>query len=160
MGRVLIDENRPRSVGEVFEAHGHDVVYVGVGLPRGAPDYAVLVAAEQEGRIIVTGDRDVEQYIKRAVPTGMRGRFRRLGRITLACDHQTAIGRLRKLMPSIEFEYEQVQQERDRRFIARITAKTWYVGRAVSGGVLGRLRREGRSGPIPRPQISRTVYGT
>lgn len=77
----------------------------------------------------MTGDRDFEQYIKRAVPTGVRGRFRRLGRIALACDHQAAIGRLRKLMPSIEFEYEQVQHERDQRFIARITVKTWYVER-------------------------------
>ena len=65
--RIKLDENLPAELAAALAALGHDVETVpGEGL-RGAPDAAVWMAAQREGRFLVTQDLDFSDA-RRFVP--------------------------------------------------------------------------------------------
>lgn len=52
--RVLIDENVPRSVAEVFRERGHETIFVKYALGEGTPDQAIVTYANEIGALVVT----------------------------------------------------------------------------------------------------------
>ena len=73
MSRFLADENVPRRALAALRTAGHDVLAIGETAP-GTPDERVLATARDEGRILLTFDRDVGEliYVQRVpAPTGI-----------------------------------------------------------------------------------------
>ncbi|MDG7013022.1 MAG: DUF5615 family PIN-like protein [Nitrososphaerota archaeon] len=62
--RVLVDESTGRRLSELLGSAGHDSVFVGDVTP-GAADEEVLSRAEQEGRILITDDKDFGELVFR-----------------------------------------------------------------------------------------------
>lgn len=62
--RFLADENVSRRVIERLRASGHDVVAV-AETKAGAPDKDILEAADADGRILITEDRDFGELVIR-----------------------------------------------------------------------------------------------
>jgi predicted nuclease of predicted toxin-antitoxin system len=66
--RLLADENVPAPSVALLRAAGHDVAYVLEERP-GIPDHEVAAWGHAEGRVVVTGDRDLgELLVRRRVP--------------------------------------------------------------------------------------------
>lgn len=62
--RFKLDENLSSSVAELFRSAGHDTVTVREQGLQSAPDERVFVVAAQEGRTLVTLDRDLGQVLR------------------------------------------------------------------------------------------------
>jgi predicted nuclease of predicted toxin-antitoxin system len=62
--QFIADENVPRHVFDRLRADGHDVTTI-AGPLSGIPDREVLRAAESEGRILITADRDFGELLVR-----------------------------------------------------------------------------------------------
>ena len=69
--RFLADENVSRLVIERLRNGGHDVISIAETRP-GAPDEDVFNAAESDGRILITEDRDFGEMVIRQ-RLGLRG---------------------------------------------------------------------------------------
>ena len=71
--RLLADENFPLPTIEALRQAGHDVAWARTDAP-GAKDTALLDAAEQEGRILLTLDKDFWQVaVQRRPPLDRSG---------------------------------------------------------------------------------------
>lgn len=116
---LLIDENVPQSVAQLFIERGHDVRYVRDLLAAGSPDPVVAIIGDRLSAIVVTWDRDFDSLVSR-VPAGNRNRFRRLGRITFSCNEAQGRVRLERYITMIELEYELAQSNPDFRMIVQI----------------------------------------
>jgi predicted nuclease of predicted toxin-antitoxin system len=67
--RFLLDANQSPSLGELLVQAGHDVVHVrNLGLERAA-DSVVLGRADEEGRVVVSGDTDFGGLLARSGAT-------------------------------------------------------------------------------------------
>jgi predicted nuclease of predicted toxin-antitoxin system len=117
--RLLLDHNVPDSVAAVFRAAGHEVLLVRELLPTDSSDQLVATASELEGAILVSVDRDFKQIAPR-IPKGMRGRFKKLSRISLECSEPQAAQRVRVAMTLIEAEWEIAQSSHDSRMFITI----------------------------------------
>jgi hypothetical protein len=62
--RLLADENFPRAAVAAFEAAGHDILWVRTAMP-GSSDVDVLQAAQRDGRILLTFDKDFGELAAR-----------------------------------------------------------------------------------------------
>lgn len=124
---LLIDEDVPQGVADFFASRGHEVRLVrDEVLPR-TPDEVIALLAHREGAIVVTCNaRHFKRLISR-VPHGARRTFRDAGRITLECSQVRAQARVEELIDSIEFEYQQGQQRRDRRLMFEIMESKFSV---------------------------------
>jgi predicted nuclease of predicted toxin-antitoxin system len=69
--RFLVDENVSRLVIERLRNAGHDVISI-AETRSGAPDEVILNAAEIDGRILITEDRDFGEMVIRQ-RLGVRG---------------------------------------------------------------------------------------
>lgn len=116
---LLIDENAPKSVGDLFEARGHEVHWVRDELPSGSPDPLVAAIGDRLSAIVVSWDKDFESLVSR-VPKGNKRRFRNLGRISFKCDEPKARALLEKWIGYIEFHYDRCFDESDFRMIVEI----------------------------------------
>lgn len=116
---VLLDQNVPRSVADVFRESGHDVILLGDVLPIDAPDPLVATVSELEGAVLVSHDGDFRNIAPR-IPRGARARFSRLSRIHLQCPEPQSARRVREAMSFIEAEYEIASGSRDSRMILAI----------------------------------------
>ena len=124
--RFLIDENAPRSIGRFLESRGHDVLYVGDQFAKRTPDSVLVVAAELEGLVVVTFDRDFKRLVTQ-LPAGTRTRFnRQAGRISLRMDEPKAQSRIEELIDIIEVSY-QFTLARNQRFIMQISETSYTV---------------------------------
>jgi predicted nuclease of predicted toxin-antitoxin system len=116
---LLIDENVPTSVAQVFIERGHDVRFVRDLFPAGAPDPVVAAIGDRLSAIVVTWDRDFETLVRR-VPEGNRARFRRLGRISFRCNEVKGRELLLRWIGMIDYHYERALEEPDFRMIVQI----------------------------------------
>ncbi len=116
---LLIDENVPNSVAEVFSRRGHEVKFVRDILPAGTPDPVVAMVGDKLSAIVVTWDRDFESIVRR-VPEGNRAKFRALGRISFRCNEVRGKEHLERWISMIEFHYEQALTKPDFRMIVHI----------------------------------------
>lgn len=124
---LFVDECLPLASFRAFlEARGHVVYGVGEGFPSGSPDQAVLAAADVQGAVVVSSDRDWRQLLRQVKGSG--GRFRRAGRILFNCDHSAALRRLEALIEDIEREYD-LATRAGRQLIMRITEGKYTVER-------------------------------
>lgn len=62
--KFKLDENLSRSVVDLFRSAGHDAMTVREQGLQSAPDERVFEVAVQEGRILVTLDRDLGQVLR------------------------------------------------------------------------------------------------
>lgn len=116
---LLIDENVPNSVAQVFIDRGHDVRFVRELLAAGSPDPIVATVGDRLSAIVVTWDRDFEQLVRR-VPEGNRTRFRGLGRIHFRCNEVKGRLLLTRWIEMIELQYKRALVDPDVRMIAQI----------------------------------------
>lgn len=116
---LLIDENVPLSVAQVFVDRGHDVRFVRDVLAAGSPDPVVAIVGDRLSAIVVTWDRDFERLVSR-VPEGNRRRFRNLGRISFRCNEVRGRALLEEWIEMIEFHYAHAQTRSDIRMIVQI----------------------------------------
>lgn len=119
--RLLMDENVPDSVTDFFRARGHDVHLVRDLFLPGTPDGVIARLGDEMETIVVTWNhKDFKRLVSR-VPTGYSRQFRRLGRINFRCKEPHGTLRAKQFIESIEFEYEQTQNKRDKRLMIEIT---------------------------------------
>lgn len=116
---LLIDENVPHSVAQIFIERGHDVRFVRDLFPAGTPDPVIAAIGDRLAAIVVTWDRDFETLVRR-VPEGNRARFRRLGRISFRCNEVRGRELLLRWIGMIEYHYERAREEPDFRMIVQI----------------------------------------
>jgi len=116
---LLINENVPNSVAELFARRGHDVRYVRELFPGGTPDPVIATIGDRLAAIIVTWDRDFERFVKR-IPEGNRARFRRLGRISFRCSEVRGKALLERWIEHIEYHYEPASRYSDFRMMVQI----------------------------------------
>lgn len=116
---LLVDENVPNSVADVFASHGHEVRFVRDLFPAGTPDPVIATIGDRLSAIVVTWDRDFETLVRR-IPEGNRAKFRRLGRISFRCTEPKGRSLLERWIDHIEFHYESALKERDFRMIVQI----------------------------------------
>jgi predicted nuclease of predicted toxin-antitoxin system len=126
--RLLVDENVPDGVTEVFRQRGHETTLVRDVFGQGTPDPIIAKMGDALRVIVVTFDRDLKSLASRAA-LGERQKFRNLGRISFRCRPRNGVTRLLAVVESIEFEFEQVQQRNDKRLIVEITDTTFVVVR-------------------------------
>ncbi len=63
--RILADENVPKKVVQILRQQGHDVVWMAETAP-GSKDEEVMARAREEGRVLLTFDKDFgEEAFKR-----------------------------------------------------------------------------------------------
>jgi predicted nuclease of predicted toxin-antitoxin system len=116
---LLIDENVPQSVAQVFSDRGHDVRFVRDLLAAGSPDPVVAVVGDRLSAVVVTWDQDFDLLIRR-IPEGNRTRFRRLGRISFRCNEVKGRLLLERWIEMIELQYRRAQSDADIRMIVQI----------------------------------------
>lgn len=116
---LLIDENVPNSVAELFAERGHDVRFVRDLFPAGSPDPVIATIGDRLSAIVVTWDRDFDALVRR-VPEGNRTRFRKLGRISFRCNEVRGRELLERWIGMIEFHYVQALQQPDVRMMIQI----------------------------------------
>ena len=116
---LLIDENVPISVADVFSLRGHDVRFVRELFPAGTPDPVIATIGDRLSAIVVTWDRDFDSLARR-IPVGNRAQFRRLGRISFRCNEVRGKDLLARWIDMIEFHYAQALDQSDFRMIVQI----------------------------------------
>lgn len=114
--RLLIDENVPRSVAEVFRAHGHEILFVKYVLGEGTPDPAIAQHAEAINAIVVTWNH---KHFQRWVTRATQGQ-RQAGRISFKLDEARGAQRAEQCMELIEAEYALAQRRKDKRVLIEI----------------------------------------
>src|SRR5438132_9430820 len=97
---LLIDENVPNSVAQLFAERGHDVRFVRDLFPAGTPDPVIAAIGDRLSAIVVTWDRDFETLVKRV--TSRQSRFRKLGRISFRCNEVHVRALLERWIDMIE----------------------------------------------------------
>jgi hypothetical protein len=90
------------------------VVLVKDILPTDSPDTLVAAVSEDDGSILVSCDQDFK-YIAPRIPKGFRARFRKLSRLTLACNETQAASRMNAAMSLVELEWDIAQGSSDKR---------------------------------------------
>ncbi len=116
---LLIDENAPNSVGELFQSRGHTVHWVRDELPSGSPDPLVAAIGDRLSAVVVSWDKDFENLVTR-IPKGNRRKFKSLGRISFKCNETQARLLLERWLDYIEFHYARCFDEPDFRMIVEI----------------------------------------
>ncbi len=61
--RVLLDESAEFRIAAYLQRRGHDVTAIAHDYPASLSDRDVLTIAYQEGRILITNDRDFGELI-------------------------------------------------------------------------------------------------
>jgi hypothetical protein len=103
--RLLIDQNVPQAVSDVFIARGHDVQFSRVVLQQNSPDPLIAIAAALEGLVVVTNDADFKKY-RDLFPVGFRTQARKLtGRIVIGVDPAKAAARVAAVIDLIEMHH-------------------------------------------------------
>ena len=118
--RVLLDENVPKTVGDVFASAGHKVIWHKDVLRPGAVDDLVAAAAMIEDAILVSIDRDMKQR------TGHYGRiaqaFAKLHLISIGCPEPHAAARIREAMTFLSCEWCYQLAKPSRRMFVQVRA--------------------------------------
>src|SRR6266851_2221363 len=117
--RLLVDENVPQSVIEVFRARGHEIILVVDLALNASPDHLIGVTGDRLGAIVVTWDQDFRTIAARVSKEGS-GRLRRLSRINFRCREPQGAVRADQVIEEIEAMYEIALRKSDKRFLVEI----------------------------------------
>ena len=122
--RFLVDENVPVDVITFLRERQHVVLPVGEYFAKSSPDVLLAAAAEIEGLVIVTFDRDFRRLV-RQLPSGVRTQAaHHAGRISVTCTETELLGRRRTLIDVIEVHYA-FSQRQGHRLIMQISATSY-----------------------------------
>jgi Domain of unknown function (DUF5615) len=129
---LLIDEDVPAAIVELFRSRGHDIQTVVEAFGQlQTPDHAVVNYANIWGRIVVTFNlRDYNRLVCRA-PLKGHERFPDAGLISFQCQHAEGRARLELFIEAIEHEHDFLGRQRqgDRRLIVQISETTLKIVR-------------------------------
>lgn len=103
--RVLLDAGVPDSVGHVFAARGHTVIYYREVLSEREPDEVVCATALTNSAILIAIDGDMKRLAKRYGKQQKSARFDRLSLIKIGCNPVLAAKRVDQAMSLIEHEW-------------------------------------------------------
>ena len=121
--KFLVDENVPADVTTFLRSRGHEVFPVGEYFAKSSPDHLLVTAAEQNGLVVITFDKDFKRLITQ-VPVGYRGKFgASAGRISLHMKETEAPQRIIDMLPTVEFHYHQSLLN-ETRFIMQMSLST------------------------------------
>jgi predicted nuclease of predicted toxin-antitoxin system len=116
---LLIDENVPTSVVEVFRRRGHRIFLAKDILMEGTSDSIVGLTGDRLEAILVTWDLDFRRIAARVSKEGA-GRLRRLSRINFRCSEPQGAIRAEQEIEGIEARYEISQRRGDKRILVEI----------------------------------------
>lgn len=117
---LLIDEDVPESVVEVFRVRGHDILYARELTGRGAMDAIVAKIGDEAGAIVVTWNQKDFKRLAAKIPEENVQRFRRLGRISFTCRHSRGRSRAGEVVEMIEMHYQLSLARRDKRLLIEV----------------------------------------
>src|SRR5262245_19789766 len=117
--RLLVDENVPQSVIDVFAARGHEIIRVTEIALRRSPDHLIAVTGDRLGAIVVTCDSDFKSIVARVSKEGA-GRLRNLSRINFRCSEPQGKVRAAQVIEEIEAMYEIALRKRDKRLLCEV----------------------------------------
>ena len=100
--RFLTDHNVPDSVGNELIDLGHDVVKVREVMPADSADPVVAKAAMEDGRILISWDRDFGQQRFKSP------RFADLSRLAMSCPEPDGVKRIVETIDLILFAVQRV----------------------------------------------------
>ncbi|CAA9236189.1 MAG: hypothetical protein AVDCRST_MAG77-1478 [uncultured Chloroflexi bacterium] len=124
---LLIDENVPHAVAQVFAARGHEIRFVTEELMPGTPDPVIAARGNVAEAIVVTWNhKDFKRVAARVSEPGKR-LLRGLGRISFRCSEPEGRKRALEVMDYIEMHYEIAQRRRDKRLLIEVTGTTFIV---------------------------------
>jgi hypothetical protein len=116
-----MDECVRKAVCDVFAGRGHEIHYVAQELGQKTPDPLVAAAADENRLILVTVNYVHFKKLIARRPAHNRQQFRSAGLISFEkCKDSRTESRAAQTIASIEFEYEQSVQRKDRRLIVGI----------------------------------------
>ncbi len=103
--RLLLDQNVPQAVADIFSDRGHEVLYSRDVLQQDSPDSLIAITAAVEGLIVVSIDKDFKRYTE-LFPQGFQIPPRRMtGRIAINVDETRAAKRIADIVDVIEFQF-------------------------------------------------------
>ena len=117
--RLLIDENVPEGVAELFRQRNHQVIYVRDTFGKSTPDHVIAAMDDRMEAVVVTWDADFKRLIGRA-PMGSKAAFRKLGRISFKCSYPQGRARAEEFIEYIEREFQLMKTRADRRLLLEI----------------------------------------
>jgi predicted nuclease of predicted toxin-antitoxin system len=126
--RFVLDENIPAPVLGALIEKFHEAKSITDLVPGGSPDQLVAAAAEEDGSILVSHDRDFRRIAPR-VMDGQQRRFRRLSIVHMDCAAPRIVQRLVYNLPVIAFELEERRHMRDGRLIIAIRTEMVHIHR-------------------------------
>ena len=116
--RVIVDEDMPASVAELFAERGHAVEYVLDHFLPGTGDYVIAKAASAEQIVVVTWNlRHFVSYANRKLEDGSL-RYPGMSLITFRCPKPEGRARAEQVLPVIEAMHALTVGTGGRRMIA------------------------------------------
>lgn len=116
--RVIVDEDVPASVAELFARRGHQVEYVLDRFLPGTDDYVIAQAASEEQIVVVTWNhRHFFSYANRKREGGQL-RYPGMSLITFRCPKPEGLARAEVVLPVIEAMHTLAVVTGGRRMIA------------------------------------------
>ncbi len=126
---LLIDENVPDFVTEVYRQRGHTIVLVRDRFPPRTPDHIIAELADELGAVVVTWNhkhfRDLAARKKR---TG-EYRYARMGLISYEIPEPTGVQRTADYIGLIEHEHQYCRAQAGQRLIIHIGQTFCRIGR-------------------------------
>jgi predicted nuclease of predicted toxin-antitoxin system len=112
--RLLADENFDRTVIQALRHSGHDVRAIGE-TNAAAPDELVIEIARNEGRVLLTEDKDFGDLVyNRAQPSAGVILFRRFARMSRDAKSRTVVEAVEELGQSVAGKFVVVEPGRIR----------------------------------------------
>jgi hypothetical protein len=103
---LLVDVNVPQSVSSYFASRGHDVRQTRDLFGEQATDAAIVANAVAMRAVVLTMDKDYTRLAQRAMDSS-QAKKRSWGLILLQLREPQALARVKMIIDSIEFEFEQ-----------------------------------------------------
>jgi hypothetical protein len=113
--RFFLDNNIPDSIGRYLQSRGHSVLRQRFTIPPNSPDPVVAMTAMQDGRILVTQDKDFNNQ------RFAQGRFTGLSRLSLSGPAPTLLTALKEYIHLIELQAQHLNAKKSARLIVFIS---------------------------------------
>ena len=112
--RLLIDENVPDAVADIYRERGHEVLLVRDLFPAGTADEVIARRANELEAVVVTWN--YKHFRALAARKTSRGSFRypRLGLITYEIPYPEGVERTQRHIRLVENEYDYTQEQSER----------------------------------------------
>lgn len=104
--RLVIDENVPTWIADIFSDRGHETISVADLIPRSSDEVIAIFGNEMRAIVLTRNWKDFREYTSAKLPHGTRTKFRHLGVIEIKnLDPQHEERRMQEDVETIETEY-------------------------------------------------------